>query len=99
MARKISLAVSLAALTSALSQLSGCTSMCTCRELPGAKTPGATVATPATASAPATATATAAAAPASSAPVASVAYTWKNVVILGGGFVSGVVFSPIEKDL
>ncbi|MBN2576647.1 MAG: carbohydrate-binding protein, partial [Deltaproteobacteria bacterium] len=29
----------------------------------------------------------------------SVAYDWKNVVILGGGFVSGIVFSPVEKDL
>jgi len=29
----------------------------------------------------------------------SVAYNWKNVVILGGGFVSGVIFSPVEKDL
>jgi photosystem II stability/assembly factor-like uncharacterized protein len=30
---------------------------------------------------------------------ASVAYAWKNVTILGGGFVTGVVFSPLEKDL
>ncbi len=29
----------------------------------------------------------------------SVAYNWKNVVILGGGFVSGIVFSPVEKEL
>jgi photosystem II stability/assembly factor-like uncharacterized protein len=29
----------------------------------------------------------------------NVAYNWKNVVILGGGFVSGIVFSPVEKDL
>ena len=29
----------------------------------------------------------------------NVAYHWKNVVILGGGFVSGVIFSPVEKDL
>ena len=29
----------------------------------------------------------------------SVAYNWKNVVILGGGFVSGIVFSPVEKGL
>ncbi len=28
-----------------------------------------------------------------------VPYTWKNVVILGGGFVSGIVFSPTEKGL
>lgn len=29
----------------------------------------------------------------------SVPYDWKNVTILGGGFVSGVVFSPVEKGL
>ncbi|MBV9949688.1 MAG: xyloglucanase [Myxococcales bacterium] len=29
----------------------------------------------------------------------SIAYTWKNVVILGGGFVSGIIFSPTEKGL
>lgn len=34
-----------------------------------------------------------------SAPAASVSYQWQNVVILGGGFVTGVIFSPIEKDL
>jgi len=28
-----------------------------------------------------------------------VAYNWKNVAILGGGFVSGIIFSPVEKDL
>jgi photosystem II stability/assembly factor-like uncharacterized protein len=27
------------------------------------------------------------------------AYNWKNVTILGGGFVTGVIFSPAEKDL
>jgi photosystem II stability/assembly factor-like uncharacterized protein len=27
------------------------------------------------------------------------AYEWKNVTILGGGFVSGVIFSPVEKGL
>lgn len=31
--------------------------------------------------------------------VASAAYNWRNVVILGGGFVSGVIFSPAEKGL
>jgi xyloglucan-specific exo-beta-1,4-glucanase len=29
----------------------------------------------------------------------SVPYAWKNVAILGGGFVSGIVFSPLEKGL
>jgi photosystem II stability/assembly factor-like uncharacterized protein len=29
----------------------------------------------------------------------NVAYDWKNVTILGGGFVSGVIFSPVEKGL
>jgi photosystem II stability/assembly factor-like uncharacterized protein len=31
--------------------------------------------------------------------VGSVTYNWKNVTILGGGFVSGIIFSPVEKDL
>ena len=31
--------------------------------------------------------------------VEHVPYEWKNVTILGGGFVSGVVFSPVEKGL
>jgi xyloglucan-specific exo-beta-1,4-glucanase len=26
-------------------------------------------------------------------------YTWKNVVMLGGGFVTGIIFSPAQKDL
>jgi photosystem II stability/assembly factor-like uncharacterized protein len=30
---------------------------------------------------------------------ASVAYNWKNVTILGGGFVTGNVFSPVERGL
>src|SRR5688500_868616 len=30
---------------------------------------------------------------------ASIAYGWKNVTILGGGFVTGIVFSPVEKEL
>jgi photosystem II stability/assembly factor-like uncharacterized protein len=32
-------------------------------------------------------------------PAGNVAYNWKNVVILGGGFVSGIVFSSVEKNL
>jgi xyloglucan-specific exo-beta-1,4-glucanase len=33
------------------------------------------------------------------APVTLGPYVWKNVEILGGGFVTGVSFSPFEKDL
>ena len=29
----------------------------------------------------------------------NVSYDWKNVAILGGGFVSGIVFSPVERHL
>jgi photosystem II stability/assembly factor-like uncharacterized protein len=32
-------------------------------------------------------------------PAKSVPYAWKNVVVLGGGFVSGIIFSPVEKGL
>ncbi len=32
-------------------------------------------------------------------PKTGPAYTWKNVQILGGGFVSGVIFSRLEKGL
>src|SRR5512136_1285387 len=35
----------------------------------------------------------------SAGPTGTVAYGWKNVTILGGGFVTGVIFSPVEKDL
>lgn len=31
--------------------------------------------------------------------VDSVPYTWKSVTILGGGFVTGLIFSPIAKDV
>ncbi len=31
--------------------------------------------------------------------LATVPYTWKNVQIVGGGFVDGIVFHPNEKDL
>ena len=30
---------------------------------------------------------------------ASRPYVWKNVAILGGGFVTGIVFSPVERHL
>jgi hypothetical protein len=35
----------------------------------------------------------------SSAPVPLVPYVWKSVITLGGGFVTGIIFSPVEKDL
>jgi hypothetical protein len=31
--------------------------------------------------------------------IPTAAYSWKNVTILGGGFVTGVIFSPVEKNL
>jgi len=87
MAKKISLAMSLAVILSAATQ-PGC-KICSCAEGSGVRMPGA------------------AGAAASSAPAVqgsgdlagNVAYNWKNVVILGGGFVSGIIFSPVEKDL
>jgi photosystem II stability/assembly factor-like uncharacterized protein len=83
MAKRIPLALSLAVMLAAFAQHS--CGICTCKQT--AQLPGAA--------------APAAAAPAASGPAlaGSVAYTWKNVVILGGGFVSGIIFSPIEKDL
>jgi photosystem II stability/assembly factor-like uncharacterized protein len=35
----------------------------------------------------------------SAGPVTNAPYVWKNVTILGGGFVTGIIFSPVEKDL
>jgi len=85
------LATSLAAIAVALAQ-PGC-KVCECRVQP--ETAGAAAAAPAAPAAPA-----AAAAPSGGAALAgNVKYKWKNVVVLGGGFVSGVVFSPVEKDL
>jgi photosystem II stability/assembly factor-like uncharacterized protein len=60
-------------------------------EQPGAQAGGAVAAA---------ATQPAAGAQAGGATVAgNVKYNWRNVAILGGGFVSGIVFSPVEKDL
>lgn len=39
------------------------------------------------------------AAEATAAPAALVPYAWKSVITLGGGFVTGIIFSPVEKDL
>src|SRR5581483_10209527 len=72
----------------------GCKSMCTCQVPP--EEPGKALATAAAQPAPAAASAPAGGG-AATAP--SVKYNWKNVVILGGGFVTGVIFSPAEKDL
>ena len=86
MTRTISRAMSLAGIVALLGQ-TACT-VCSCRVPP--ETPGG---------------ATAAVAPTPAQAVlggglkGSAAYNWKNVVILGGGFVSGIVFSPVEKGL
>ncbi len=84
-------AISLVAIGSALTQ-AGCTIMCPCKD-PTAQTPGAA---PAAADAPGGGAKTAAG---GAAIAGTVPYKWKNVVVLGGGFVSGIVFSPVEKDL
>src|SRR5262249_7342794 len=83
---------SLAAIAVALAQ-PGC-KVCECRVQPEA------AGTAAAAAAAGPAAPAAAAAPSGGAALAgSAKYKWKNVVGLGGGFVSGVVFSPVEKDL
>ena len=70
-------------MTSAL-LLGGCT-LCPCPTGPGAKAGGAAQA--------------GAESDGSAGPAGTVAYGWKNVTILGGGFVTGVIFSPVQKDL
>jgi len=81
---KTSWAMSLAVeFLSALAQ-HGC-KICSCAERPGAQTPGAALA----------ATPTAEAAKSGG----SVAYNWKNSSSSAGDFVSGIIFSPVEKDL
>ena len=85
MARRISWAMSLTVIATAVAQ-HGCT-ICSCLE--GPKSPGAALAT----------------SPAAQAQdggdglVGSEPYHWKNVAILGGGFVTGVTFSPLVKGL
>ena len=83
MTKQTSWAMSLAVILSALAQ-HGC-QLCTCSQGAGAQVPGAALATTAPAQAAQSG--------------GSVAYNWKNVAILGGGFVSGIIFSPVEKDL
>ena len=83
MTKQTSWAMSLAVILSALAQ-HGC-KLCTCSQGAGAQVPGAALATTAPAQAAQSG--------------GSVAYNWKNVAILGGGFVSGIIFSPVEKDL
>jgi len=85
MAKQTPWVMSLAVVLSALAH-SSC-KICTCAQGSGAELPGAAGA--------ATVTPSAAANPLAG----TVAYSWKNVVILGGGFVSGIIFSPVEKDL
>ena len=85
MARQNSWAMSLAVIASALAQ-HGCT-VCSCLE--GPKAPGVALA------------AGAAGQPGqlASTGFTSEPYHWKNLDILGGGFVSGVIFSPSVKGL
>jgi photosystem II stability/assembly factor-like uncharacterized protein len=73
------------AIASALGQ-AGC-KLCTCEAGSGAELPGSA------------ATATAPTGGSGSALAGSAAYQWKNVAVLGGGFVSGIIFSPAEKNL
>ncbi len=83
MAKRTSWAMSLAVIFSALAQ-HGC-KICSCQDT------GAALPTEAVAAGPGATT--------GASLTGNVAYNWKNVVVLGGGFVSGIIFSPIEKDL
>jgi photosystem II stability/assembly factor-like uncharacterized protein len=83
MAKQTSWALSVALILTALAQ-HGC-GVCSCSQLPAAGSPGAALGTGPSAEVGGLA--------------GSVAYNWKNVAILGGGFVSGIIFSPVEKDL
>jgi photosystem II stability/assembly factor-like uncharacterized protein len=85
-------AMSLVGIAAAITQPS--CKVCSCTDPGAAQSTGAVAAA---AAQPAPGMATAAAA--GGGPAGNVAYNWHNVVILGGGFVSGIVFSPIEKDL
>jgi len=76
-------ALSLTVMAAALAQQS--CGVCSCSEGPGAQLPNNAVA--------------AAQSTAGGGAPKNLAYTWKNVVVLGGGFVSGIIFSPVEKDL
>ena len=84
MTTRTSWAISLAVISTASMQ-AGC-KICSCAEGSGVQTPAAAMAPPAQVGE-------------SGGPVKSVAYNWRNVAILGGGFVSGIIFSPAEKDL
>jgi photosystem II stability/assembly factor-like uncharacterized protein len=92
MATLVRSAIPLAAIAAALLQ-PGC-KVCSCMEQPGAQGAGAVSAA---ATQPAMGAQSAAGGGATVA--GNVKYNWHNVVILGGGFVSGIIFSPVEKDL
>jgi photosystem II stability/assembly factor-like uncharacterized protein len=96
MVKRATLVISSAAIAAALTTQSGC-APCTCRE-PAPLTPGTSAA--AAPGQPAQAAAAGGGGAGAGATVAgTVKYKWRNVTVLGGGFVSGIVFSAIEKDL
>jgi photosystem II stability/assembly factor-like uncharacterized protein len=86
----------LAAILMATTAQLGC-KVCECQVPP--ETPAAAATTAGAATAAASPSSQPAATTNGGGLTGSVGYKWKNVVILGGGFVTGVVFSPIEKDL